>query len=128
MTGHQQAERARRGFGARQLADDPPGEQDDDTIRESEQFVEVLGDQQDPAAGVTHPAQLFVDVGVGTDVETTSRLGGDERSRISGECPGEEHLLQVAAGQAADGVVRLGADVEVGDQPAGVLDEPDCAA
>ena len=43
---------------------------------------------------------------------------------IAGQRPGEQHLLQVAAGQTADGVVRLGADVEVGDQPAGVLAHP----
>ena len=128
VAGHQQAERSRRGVGRGQLADDPPGEQHDDAVGEGEQLVEVLGDQQHPAAGVAQPAQLVVDVGVGTDVEAAGRLGGDERPGLARERPGEEHLLQVAAGQPADGVVRLGADVEVGDQPTGVLARPGGAA
>ena len=109
---------------ARQLADDPSGEQHDEPVGEGEQLVEVLGDQQHPAAGVAHPAQLLVDVGVGADVEATSRLGGDERPGLARQRPGEEHLLHVAARQAADRVVRFGPDVEVGDQPAGVLAHP----
>ena len=121
MTGHQQAECARRGVGAGKLADDPPGEQHDDPVGEGKQLVEVLGDQQHAAAGVAHSAQLVVDVGVGADVEAAGRLGGDERPGVTGEGPGEEHLLQVAPGQPANGVVRLGADVEVGDQPSSVL-------
>ena len=124
VAGHQQSECSRRGVGPGQLADDPSGEQHDDAIGEGEQLVEVLGDQQDTATGLAQPAQLVVDVGVGADVEAAGRLGGDEGAGLAGQRPGEEHLLQVAAGQPADGVVGLGADVEVGDQPPGVLAHP----
>ena len=62
-----------------------------------------------------------MDVGVGADVEATGRLGGDERPGVTGERPGEEHLLQVAPRQPTNDVVRLGPDVEVGDQPSSVL-------
>ena len=105
---------------AGQLADDPPGVQHDDAVGEGQQLVEILGDQQHAAAGVAQAAQLVVDVGVGADVEAPGGLGGDEERR-AGQRPGEQHLLQVAAREAADGVVRLGADVEVGDQPPSVL-------
>ncbi len=124
VAGHQQAEGSRRGVGPRQLADDPSGEQHDDAIGEGEQLVEVLGDQQHTATGLAQPAQLVVDVGVGTDVEAAGRLGGDEGPGRAGQRPGQEDLLQVAAGQPAGGVVGLGADVEVGDQPPGVLAHP----
>lgn len=103
-----------------------PGDQatvleDEQPVGEREEFGEVGGDQQHGGAPVTRGDQTLVHESHRADVHPARDLGGDQQAWSRGEFAGDDHLLQVAAGQRAYGHRRVGgADRVLVDQPLGV--------
>src|SRR5439155_13128440 len=99
-------ERVRCAIARRAASDDAATEHDDESIRQREQLVEILGDQQDARATLARASQQLARGDGAPDVETARRVEGDDQARLARHLAGEDDALDVTAGQRADRAVR----------------------
>ena len=90
------------------LADDATLVQHDEPVGQGEQLVEILGHEEDRGTLRAAGQQLRAHVLGGPDVEAARRLRDDEHARVSREDARQQDLLDVAARQGRDRVVRAG--------------------
>src|SRR4051794_11729794 len=98
--GHREAELF-LGRRRRELADDPALVDDEDSVREREDLLELERDEEDGSAGVALLHEAAVDELDRAHVQTARRLGGDQHLRVAVDLAGENDLLLVAARQGA---------------------------
>ena len=65
----------------------------------AEDFVEIIGDEQDRRAGLPRRDQLLMHIGDRADIEPARRLAGEDEARIRRQHAAEDQLLHVAARQ-----------------------------
>ena len=94
------------GFGVggvwRKIARNFPMCEDDNTVREGPQFVEIGADDEGAALGALGdpPKELFVDGGRCRDVDAAGRVGGDKyRRRRLAKRPCDDDFLLISAGK-----------------------------
>ncbi len=68
--------------------------------------------------------KLAADILGGADVQPACRLGDDDHLGVAFQHPGQDHLLDIAAGEGADAVAGRGLDLVRGDQRLGVGTHP----
>src|SRR5690606_13077482 len=91
-------------------------------VGQADEFVQVGGDQQHGQSLAAGLADVVPDGGLRADVHTAGGVGGDQEARPGAHLAADDQLLLVAAGQGGGGDVDAGgADVVLGDDPAGVL-------
>src|SRR6266849_3160696 len=69
---------------------------DSDAVGKRANLVQLGRDQQHGLASVTLLDQATVDKLDGTDIDTTRRLGSDQRHRMSGKFTGDNDFLLIA--------------------------------
>ena len=90
---------------------------------ESEDLLELEGDEQDPAALVALRDEAAMDELDRADVEAARRLACDEDPRVPGDLPGDHDLLLVAAGERRGGVWGFRRGRRTPSEPSGALDQ-----
>mgnify|MGYP001764530919 CR=1 FL=1 len=84
-----------------------------DAVRELEELVQVLGDEDHSGPAPGRVQEMLVHCGRGPDVEAPGGLVGQDQVRALGQDAGQDELLHVAAREFAHRRVRAGAaDVE----------------
>src|SRR5688572_23041203 len=79
---------------------------DEDAVRQREQLLELLGDQQDRRPLLAKVEQELVDPLDGADIQAARRLDRDQQARRRIDLAGQDEPLQVAARQDAHGRVE----------------------
>ena len=100
--GHQQPDVGDVRLVARERPDDPPLVDHVDAVRQGEDLVELLRDQEDRGALRAQVEQQPMDRLDRPDVEPARRLDRDEQPGVRLDLPGEDRPLEVAAGQQPD--------------------------
>src|SRR5262245_45790098 len=77
--------------GAVELGDDPAAAHNKHAVRETEDFLELRGDQEHAHAVLCEVGEQFVDCALGTDVDPLCRLVCDEHFRAAEEPLREEN-------------------------------------
>ena len=96
--------------------------QDDNSVRQLQDFVKFVGHKEHGLAGVSLLQQLAVNVFDGPDVQAPGWLEGNDQVSVPVKFPGDDGLLLVTTGQVAGWQLFAGrADVELLDQFPGVL-------
>lgn len=78
-----------------------------EAVADLEQFVEVFGDHQNRRAGIAQRDQRTVNGRGRADVDAPGWVRSDQQFRLLKNFPTEDEFLQVAAGQAARGGLRV---------------------
>lgn len=84
-----------------------PAAQRAEAIADLEQLIEVFGNHQNRRAGIAQGNQRAMDGGGGANVDAPDRVRSDQQFRLLKNFPAEDEFLQVAAGQAARGGLRV---------------------
>ena len=88
-----------------EFGDDAARHEHDDAIADVEEFVEIRGDHEYPGSTGARFAQRRPNELRRRDVEAAGRLRGDDQRRGGIDFAGENHLLRVASGERAGGLV-----------------------
>src|SRR5690606_21955718 len=82
-----------------QNSDNASIEEYDDTIAQTQQFVEIGADKQHGAAALCHFIDAPMQEGRRRNVDAARRLVGDQEFRIGGKLARGDELLRIAAGK-----------------------------
>src|SRR5699024_3890343 len=73
--------------------------EDDNAVAQVQDFIEVVGEQEDGLAIVPFGHKRLVDELDRANIEAAGRLDGEEHIRVALELAGDDQLLLVAAGE-----------------------------
>ena len=117
VAGHVAADHVTVGFFAGGLVHDAAVRDDKDTVGKLENLIQVLGDEKHSRSAVACLHNLRANFGDGREVETKTRIGGDQNFDPFTELPCQHGPLDVASREVADfGRGRIGSDAITTDQ------------
>ena len=99
MPGHMPPDLGEIGLARACFMDELAVEHHDQTIRQFQQFVEVLADQQHRGAAIAGGHDLGVDLRDRGEIEPEAGIGGDQHLDLAAELPRQHRALHVTARQ-----------------------------
>src|SRR6056297_2506206 len=86
-------------FADRSLKDDTSLLEKNETVAVQGGQVEIVDHADNGHALVIQPLEQIMDFGLGTHVESRSGFVQKQERGLLGQCPGDEHALQLASGK-----------------------------
>src|SRR5918993_2161105 len=99
--GHQQPDLLWIGATSRHGTHHPPVEEDSYPVRKREEFVEILGNEEDSGAASPLVAQRLMNCLRGADVDAAGGMNGHDEAGLTSELAAEQQLLLVSTGKGA---------------------------
>src|SRR5688500_4892065 len=90
---HEETDLLRIGSACGQNAHHASIEEDREPVREGEQLVQILGDEEGSRAASSLFAQCLVDRFGGADVDAAGGMNRDDQTRLTGKLAGEQEFL-----------------------------------